>query len=213
MPECLVPTVDEREDLLLSCRYGDLPDVQDFITKFGAAAASDVQDDNGNTILHMTCANGHTGESAAFTSPIVSSRSTVVRYLVDVLEYLLPSVPPSLLIKQNNAGSTPLHWAALNKHLEVAQKLVQYPDGPGVDMIDIKNAAGRSPLAEAEMEEWDDGAKWFVQVMKLDEAKEEEEDAPVDPSQAIEVEIQDADGQVAKMTINPKASESKEDPS
>ncbi|KAF8845910.1 cytoplasmic protein [Paxillus ammoniavirescens] len=191
MTERLVSTVGEKEDLLLSCRYGDLSDVQDFITKFGAAAAADVQDDNGNTILHMTCANGHT----------------------DVLEYLLPSVPPSLLIKQNNAGSTPLHWAALNKHLEIAQKLVQYPGGPGVDMIDIKNAAGRSPLAEAEMEEWDDGAKWFVQVMKLDEAKEEEEDAPVDPSQAIEVEIQDADGQVAKMTINPKASESKEEPS
>ncbi|KIK81335.1 hypothetical protein PAXRUDRAFT_15290 [Paxillus rubicundulus Ve08.2h10] len=191
MTERLVPTLDEKEDLLLSCRYGDLPDVQDFITKFGAAAASDVQDDNGNTILHMTCANGHT----------------------DVLDCLLPSIPPSLLTKQNNAGSTPLHWAALNKRLEVAQKLVRYPGGPGVDMIDIKNAAGRSPLAEAEMAEWDDGARWFVQVMKLVEAREEEEDTPIDPSQEIEVEIQDADGQVAKMTINPKMPESKGEPS
>ncbi|KAF9222400.1 cytoplasmic protein [Gyrodon lividus] len=187
MNERPVPTLDEEEDLLLSCRYGDLQDVKDFITKFGAEAASDVQDENGNTAIHMTCANGHT----------------------DVLEYLLPLFLPSLSIKQNNAGSTPLHWAAWNKHLEVAQKLVQYPGGPGVDMIDIKNAAGRSPLGEAEMAEWDDGARWFVQVMKLDEVKEE--DAPGDPSQAIEVEIQDAEGQVAKMTINPKTSESKEE--
>ncbi|KAF9235244.1 hypothetical protein BU15DRAFT_64994 [Melanogaster broomeanus] len=179
----------DKEDLLLSCRYGDLQDVQDFVTKFGSDAASDVQDENGNTVLHMTCGNGHTG-------------STFIRYLVDVLEYLLPLIHPSLLIKQNNSGSTPLHWAALNKHLEVAQKLVQYPGGSGVDMIDIKNAAGRSPLGEAEMAEWEEGANCLTEV------KEEEEDTPVDPSQTIEVEIQDADGQVAKMTINPKASDS-----
>lgn len=104
--------------------------------------------------------------------------------------------------KQNNAGSTPLHWAAVNRHLVIAQKLVQFPGGPGVNLIDIKNMAGKSALAEAEIAEWDEGARWFVQVMNLDEIKEDEGEEQVDPSQAVEIEIQDAQGQVAKMRIN-----------
>ncbi|KAL4068740.1 ankyrin repeat-containing domain protein [Scleroderma yunnanense] len=174
------PSQDDREDLLLSCRYGDLEDVQAFVAKYNAFPLADTLDDHGNTVLHMACGNGH----------------------VDILEYILPLVPPSLIAKQNNLGSTPLHWAAVNRHLAVAQKLVQFPSGPGVNLIDIKNTAGRSPLAEAEMAQWDDGAKWFVQVMNLDEIKEEEGDEQVDPSQAVEIEIQDAEGQVAKMKIN-----------
>ncbi|KAG1900962.1 ankyrin repeat-containing domain protein [Suillus fuscotomentosus] len=179
-----LPTDDDKENLLLSCRYDDLDDVQGFVTKFGSDALSSVRDDNGNTVLHMTCGNGH----------------------IDVLDYLLPLVSPSVLSAQNSAGSTALHWAALNQHLEVAQKLVQFT---GADLIDIKNTAGRSPLGEAEMIGWDEGARWLVQEMKLDETSQHdvndnEEDGPMamDAAQDIEVEIQDADGQVAKMTIS-----------
>lgn len=171
---------EDNEELLLSCRYGDLQDVQDFVTKYGAPALADARDDHGNNVLHMTCANGH----------------------VDVLEYLLPLVPSPLLAQQNHAGSTPLHWAALNRHLHVAQKLIQHPGGPGVDLIDIKNAGGRSPLGEAEMAEWNEGAQWFVQMMNIDEVKQEESDEQVDPSQTVEIEIQDAEGQIASMSIN-----------
>jgi ankyrin repeat protein len=124
-----------------------------------------------------------------------------------VLDYLLPLVSPSILSAQNSAGSTALHWAALNQHLELAQKLVHFTGGPGIDLIDIKNLAGRSPLGEAEMIGWDEGARWLVQVMKLDESShhevnDSEEDGLVDTTQDIEVEIQDADGEVAKMTIS-----------
>ncbi|KAG0703320.1 ankyrin repeat-containing domain protein [Suillus ampliporus] len=180
-----LPTDDDKENLLLSCRYDDLDEIQGFVTKFGSDALSSVRDDNGNTVLHMTCGNGH----------------------IDVLNYLLPLVSPSILSAQNSAGSTALHWAALNQHLEVAQKLVHFIGGPGVDLIDIKNAAGRSPLGEAEMIGWDEGATWLVQEMKLDESSshdvnDSEEGGPVDTSQDIEVEIQDADGEVAKMTIS-----------
>ncbi|KAG8220516.1 cytoplasmic protein [Butyriboletus roseoflavus] len=178
------PTEDDQQDLLLSCRYGDLPDIQLFVSTFSPDAINAIQDDNGNTVLHMVAGNGHT----------------------DVLSYLLPLVSPRLLIRQNHAGSTPLHWAVVNQHLEVMQALVQFSSGPGIGMIDIKNAAGRSPLGEAEIAGWDDGARWLVQVMHLDEAKEQvEEETTLDPSQAIEVEIQDADGQVARMTLNPEA--------
>ena len=109
-----------------------------------------------------------------------------------------------LLSVQNNAQSTVLHWAAINQHLHIMQKLVELPGGPGVDLIDIKNEAGRSPLGEAEMAGWQEGAKWLVGVMKLDtdEVKEEDGDEVIDDSQDVEVEIEDADGQVAKMTIS-----------
>lgn len=203
-----LPTDDDKENLLLSCRYDDLDEVQGFVTKFGSDVLSSVRDDNGNTVLHMTCGNGHIGETRShritFHIPRVLIR---VRHLVDVLEYLLLLVSPSILSAQNSAGSTALHWAALNQHLEVTQKLVRFAGGSGVDLIDIKNIAGRSPLGEAEMIGWDEGARWLVQEMKLDETSQHdvndsEEDGPVDTAQDVEVEIQDADGAVAKMTIS-----------
>ncbi|KAF8339348.1 hypothetical protein F5887DRAFT_471299 [Amanita rubescens] len=131
---------------------------------------------------------------------------------VDVLDYLLPIVPPSLLSAQNNAGSTPLHWAAINAQLEIAQKLIRYSGGPGNGLIDIKNNTGRSPLGEAEMAGWEEGAKYMVQVMNLDENENDgDDDEPsIDSNDApdIEVEIQDAEGQVSKMKISSDASPS-----
>ena len=101
---------------------------------------------------------------------------------------MLSVVSPSLLSAQNDAKSTPLHWAALNSHLTIAQKLVQHPNGPGINLIDIKNAAGRSPLGEAENVGWEEGAKWFVEVMNLgEETKGEEEPHPAEGTGDIEV--------------------------
>lgn len=129
----------------------------------------------------------------------------------DLLDYLLSLLPPTTISAQNHSGSTPLHWAALNSHLDIAQKLVQHPLGPGRDLIEIKNIAGRSPLGEAELAGWEEGAKWFVQVMNLNDEQEPEGlegdgDATLDTESGIdrdiEVEIQDADGQIAKMTIS-----------
>jgi len=128
-----------------------------------------------------------------------------------LLSYLLTVSSPALLSVQNESGSTPLHWAALNSQLAVAQKLVQHPTGPGRDLIDIKNKTGLSPLGEAEMAGWDEGAKWFVEMMNLDtdgskEGEAGEEDAVLDTEDGanrdIEVEIEDADGKIAKMTIS-----------
>jgi ankyrin repeat protein len=52
---------DEKEELMLSCRYGDLDDVKQFIEKFGDVVRN-IRDDNGNTVLHMISGNGHEGE-------------------------------------------------------------------------------------------------------------------------------------------------------
>lgn len=125
------------------------------------------------------------------------------RCISEALDFLLSVVSPSLLSAQNSAKSTPLHWAALNSHLPIVQKLVQFKDGPGVDLLDVKNAAGRSPLGEAENIEWNEGAKWMVEVMNLDDAGSQGvEDQVVDAADDIEVEIQDAEGQVARMKIS-----------
>lgn len=82
-----------------------------------------------------------------------------------------------------------------------------HPQGLGKDLIDIKNDAGRSPLGEAENVGWEEGAKWFVEVMNLDDTKDGEEatDEAVEVPDNVEVEIQDAEGRVAKMTLGPRS--------
>ncbi|CAE7221894.1 unnamed protein product [Rhizoctonia solani] len=137
------PTNDDYEDLILSCRYGDIDDVRSFVDKFGTEAVASARDENGNTVLHMISANGHD----------------------DILTYLLPLLPSSLLAQANNSKSTPLHWAATNKHLPIVQKLA----GAQPKLIDVKNGAGRTPLGEAEFVEWDEGAQWMVGAMDLNE--------------------------------------------
>jgi uncharacterized protein len=124
-----------------------------------------------------------------------------------LLDYILEHTPSSLIAAQNAAGSTALHWAALNAQLAATQRLVRAPDGPGAALIDIKNAAGRSPLGEAEVAGWDEGARWMVEVMTLDEKPageaDAEDDIKADMAANVEIEIQDADGQVARMNLGP----------
>ena len=53
---------DVKEDTLLACRYGELEDVQAFVEKYGQGSIPEINDENGNTILHMASANGHAGK-------------------------------------------------------------------------------------------------------------------------------------------------------
>jgi hypothetical protein len=62
MDRNILPSDDDNEDILLSCRYGELDDVRSFIAKFGTKPLSEVRDDNGSSILHMVAGNGHVGE-------------------------------------------------------------------------------------------------------------------------------------------------------
>lgn len=57
-----IPSDEDKEEIFLSCRYGDLDEVQAYIQKFGAESLSEIRDDNGNTVLHMISGNGHTGK-------------------------------------------------------------------------------------------------------------------------------------------------------
>jgi ankyrin repeat protein len=50
---------------------------------------------------------------------------------------------------RNNSGNTPLHWAALNAHLECVKALVE----AGAD-LDVKNDAGHDAVFLAERTAW-----------------------------------------------------------
>ena len=64
-----MPSPEDTEDFLLSCRYGDLDDVKSFIDRFGTAPVGESRDENGNNVLHMASANGHIGKSIHELSP------------------------------------------------------------------------------------------------------------------------------------------------
>ena len=55
------PTEEECEELLLSCRYGELEEIKLFVEQFGVESLPNIMDENMNTVLHMTCGNGHLG--------------------------------------------------------------------------------------------------------------------------------------------------------
>ncbi|KAG8862570.1 hypothetical protein FRB96_001127 [Tulasnella sp. 330] len=171
------PSHDDLEELLLSCRYGELDEVESFVEQFGHEAVATVRDENGNTVLHMTCGNGHD----------------------EVLDYLLTIVPPETLSVTNNLRSTPLHWATTNKHLGTVQRLVRFSPGPGAALIDQRNLAGLTAVGEAEMVEWEEGAKWLVSMMPLKNevmiGPKEEGDAPLDSDTKMEVEVEGVNGQ------------------
>ena len=97
---------------------------------------------------------------------------------LDLLGHVLPHISPELLSTPNTSGrSTPLHWAAMNSHLQIAKALIEYPGGPGPALIDAYNSAGRSSLGEAELVGWEEGAKYFVEVMGIQEGQMEANEA------------------------------------
>lgn len=192
------PSDEELEDLLFCCRYGEIDEVRAFVEKYGVEFAANTRDHRGNTILHMVAANGHAGERDMCVLLMI----WLTRNLsTDILEYLLPQIPTSLLSVANKSGdSTPLHWASLNSHLPIVKALVA---AGGPSLIDAKDSSGCTPLGEAERSGWDEGAAYLVSAMNLNEGemKAKETDEAVDENQTVEVEIEDADGGVAKMTI------------
>lgn len=60
-------------------------------------------------------------------------------YLAEVLQFLLPRVPSSLLMAVNDNKSPPLHWAILNNQVECTKLLAQLPEeqGGGLPMLEV----------------------------------------------------------------------------
>ena len=66
-----IPSDEDREELLLSCRYDDLEDIQQFVEKFGSESLNEARDESNNTARHMVSANGRIGmfENIKVSSP------------------------------------------------------------------------------------------------------------------------------------------------
>lgn len=88
----LTPSPDDTEDLLLSCRYGDLDDVKSFVDRFGTKPVGEARDDNGNNVLHLASANGHIGKSnrdLPQTSFNGGTRRTIQHYFTPLHHYTI----------------------------------------------------------------------------------------------------------------------------
>jgi ankyrin repeat protein len=59
--------------------------------------------------------------------------------VIDVLKYLLPHLPSSILSAVNENGSPPLHWAILNNHVSIVQLLIEVPEekGGGLPLLKV----------------------------------------------------------------------------
>ena len=69
-------------------------------------------------------------------------------------------------------------------------------------MLDVKNKSGRSAITEAEMNEWAEGVTWMVGAMSVEDlgGTPRETDEVVEAGD-VQVEIQDAEGRVAKLSM------------
>ncbi|EHA23892.1 hypothetical protein ASPNIDRAFT_127450, partial [Aspergillus niger ATCC 1015] len=142
-------TPDTIDDLIYSARAGELQDLQTDLTTLATqtsttpahiiAAAIDTapqeEGGSGSSLLHYPAANGN----------------------LEILTYLLTTLTtlPSrdeinkILNHRNYSGNTPLHWAALNTHLECVKALVE----AGAD-VGVKNDAGLDAVFLAERADW-----------------------------------------------------------
>lgn len=80
----------------------------------------------------------------------------------------------SLLDAQNAWGNTPLHWAALNGHLESVKALAA-----GGALLGIKNKAGHDAVYEAEMNSKNAVVEWLLQQGQVFESGSEEVLEPI----------------------------------
>lgn len=179
MPALTLPTLaeDTIDDLLYDARTSALPDLSLTISILAKTTETTPQNiilaaidtESGNNLLHMAGANGHVGTYpsptlSSDTSKVNVSLDTDVAVDVDILKYLLAptplaTTPPNnvLLNAQNEAGNTPLHWAAMNGHLEAVKLLVD----AGAD-VGVRNNVGKDAAVEAETGEREEVVGWLM---------------------------------------------------
>jgi len=146
-------TSDDIDDLIYACRTDDLEDLKESIPKHAA---------------RLNCTEADIIKSAVDADEEgLGSRACLLHYpaangKLSMIEYLLEKLAPQpaepqingagtgaqsmlLVNHQNVSGNTPLHWAALNGHVEIVKALVKAGADPTV-----VNEAGRDAVVEAE---------------------------------------------------------------
>ncbi|OKL64714.1 hypothetical protein UA08_00340 [Talaromyces atroroseus] len=135
------------DELIYDARLGDIDALKAEISKWSEEhkipastilrSALDTEDESeggtGASLLHWPAANGNV---------------ELLNYLLQILK-TTPEESASFINYRNYTGNTPLHWAALNTHLDCVKALVE----AGAD-ISLKNDAGHDALFLAERADW-----------------------------------------------------------
>jgi hypothetical protein len=91
----------------------------------------------------------------------------------------------------NDAGNTPLHWAALNGHLECVKLLIQL----GAD-VTIINKAGHDAVFEAEINDKKEVVDWLLgEVEELEKGVGQNGEASADAEEDDGMEVEGEAGQ------------------
>jgi hypothetical protein len=85
----------------------------------------------------------------------------VIKLLLSYSVDKVSTSAPGLINSLNDAGNTPLHWAALNGHLESVKLLIQ----SGAD-VTIINKAGHDAVFEAEINDKSAVVDWLLETVE-----------------------------------------------
>ncbi|ODM20861.1 hypothetical protein SI65_03914 [Aspergillus cristatus] len=163
------------DDLIYDARVGDLAALKEDLAALSTQHASpeaailsaavdsepEAEGGSGSCLLHFPAANGNI---------------EILNYLLEALK-TQPEHLQKLINHRNHSGNTPLHWAALNTHLDCVKALVE----AGAD-VSVKNDAGLDAVFLAERTAWSTGE------VKEDEDENENEsgEAEVEASAGAE---------------------------
>ncbi|PGH28783.1 hypothetical protein GX50_08471 [[Emmonsia] crescens] len=164
-------TFEEIDDLIYSARLGDVDALRTDITslsqKYNCSSsdilqsAIDMEDESdggtGACLLHWPAANGNV-ETLNYLLSLLSTPTQTPQQTTATAQTPQGSATTAtraaaainpIINHRNNSGNTPLHWAALNTHLDCVKALVS----AGAD-ITAKNDAGHDAVFLAERSEW-----------------------------------------------------------
>ncbi|KAL5356638.1 ankyrin repeat-containing domain protein [Aspergillus floccosus] len=165
-------TTDAIDDLIYDARAGDLDALKEDLASLSAqhrcteawivasaiGAEPEAEGGTGSCLLHFPAANGN-----------LEILSHLLAVLKNASAQLSQEQIAAVVNHRNHSGNTPLHWAALNTHLECVKALVE----AGADIV-VKNDAGLDAVFLAERADW-----------SAEEVKEGQEEA-----EEVEVEVE-----------------------
>lgn len=158
------PDEDAIDEILYLARANEASELASFLAELSTQSkrssaelvTAAVDSFTKNSALHYAVANGHIG-----MRPCIGLRSMQLTQIADIIKLLFSfgsEKPAKELINAiNDAGNTPLHWAALNGHLECVKLLIQ----AGAD-VTIINRAGHDAVFEAEINDKKEVVDWLL---------------------------------------------------
>jgi ankyrin repeat protein len=196
-------TEDDIDDLLYFSRINEKDDFQQALRELSETHKITVaeifltarDERSGNSTLHYACANGHSGlpPCSQLNDSLLTMESDVVSLILGESPAAGPSSgseskATSLVNLQNTAGNTPLHWAALNGHVDIIKLLLSHGADPS-----ILNVAGHDAVFEAELNDKTAAAELLltegIQLetgLSNDDDEKETEDEIEEPSVTVE---------------------------